>query len=152
MNNEKYNTRGTAENDDIYFQNAEAEEFDDIIKELYNHAQNFDNIKEWLEFVEKESLTEKTVNADKHGGGIQLMTIHASKGLEFDDCIIIGLQEGVFPTKMSNTAELMEEERRLFYVALTRSRNNIWLIGRRKDNYGKRESRFISESGIEVVI
>ncbi len=136
---------------ETYFGNLDGEEFEDVIKELFAHAENFGSVREWLEFVNAESSNEKAKERGNYKG-LRLMTIHASKGLEFDNCIIIGLQEGLFPTKMSNTEELMEEERRLFYVALTRSRNDVWLIGRRRDNYGKRESRFISEAGIEVVI
>ena len=60
------------------------------------------------------------------------MTIHGSKGLEFDNVFILGLQEGVFPGKHCVTADAMEEERRLFYVAMTRCRKHLFLVGRRK--------------------
>ncbi len=79
---------------------------------------------------------------------VELMTIHASKGLEFDDVIMIGLQEGLFPGKGCISEREIEEERRLFYVAMTRCRENLWIIGHNKDNYGKRQSRFIKEAGI----
>ena len=81
------------------------------------------------------------------GPGIELMTIHGSKGLEFDNVIMIGLQEGIFPGKRCETTGQLEEERRLFYVAMTRCRKRLWMTGIRKDEYGKTESRFIREAG-----
>ncbi len=58
---------------------------------------------------------------------VQVMTVHNSKGLEFDYVLVPGLNEGVFPTQKSNTAEALEEERRLLYVAMTRARRQLIL-------------------------
>ena len=56
------------------------------------------------------------------------MTIHAAKGLEFPVVFVGGLEETLFPNAMSiNTREELEEERRLFYVAITRAKTNLWL-------------------------
>src|SRR5680860_307292 len=63
-------------------------------------------------------------------GGVKLMTVHASKGLEFDYVFITGLEDGLFPNQRNGevkTNEDAEEERRLFYVALTRARKKIFL-------------------------
>jgi len=63
--------------------------------------------------------------------GVKLMTVHAAKGLEFDYCFITGLEENLFPHKKMNESEIDseegEEERRLFYVAITRARKKIYL-------------------------
>jgi len=62
--------------------------------------------------------------------GVKLLTIHASKGLEFDYVFVTGLEHGLFPSSRSETSvatEESEEERRLFYVALTRARKKIFL-------------------------
>ncbi len=60
-------------------------------------------------------------------GSVRLMTVHASKGLEFDTVIIPGLEAGLFPIKREGGKEDPEEERRLFYVAVTRAKKNLYL-------------------------
>lgn len=72
-------------------------------------------------------------------GGIQLMTIHASKGLEFDTVVLAGARDDVLPDRRSQEGEALQEERRLFFVAITRARQ--WLIFELCQN----RSRFISE-------
>ena len=63
---------------------------------------------------------------------VQLMTVHRSKGLEWDNVFVIGVQDGEFPSKRPNAINDIEEEARLFYVAVTRSKKNLWIheIGR----------------------
>ena len=80
------------------------------------------------------------------------MTVHSSKGLEFKNVFIVGLEENLFPSGFSGTLTLseLEEERRLFYVALTRSENQAWLsFAQQRFRWGKAEfsnpSRFIGE-------
>jgi DNA helicase-2/ATP-dependent DNA helicase PcrA len=92
--------------------------------------------------------TDKDGNADK----VTLMTVHSSKGLEFKNVFIVGLEENLFPSGFSGTLTLseLEEERRLFYVALTRSENQAWLsFAQQRFRWGKPEfcnpSRFIGE-------
>ncbi|GAA8028537.1 DNA helicase [Helicobacter pylori] len=70
------------------------------------------------------------------GEGVNLLSVHASKGLEFKDVYIIDLMDGRFPNhKLMNTGGGIEEERRLFYVAITRAKENLWL------SYAKNELR-----------
>jgi superfamily I DNA/RNA helicase len=66
------------------------------------------------------------------------MTLHSSKGLEFQAVIIVGLEADAFPSKYDNTQEKLEEAQRLFYVGLTRAKNMIQLM------YGFQESPFIA--------
>ena len=67
---------------------------------------------------------EKDPNADT----VKLMTIHAAKGLEFGCVFACGLEEMLFPNAMSiNTREELEEERRLFYVVITRAKHKLWI-------------------------
>ena len=71
-----------------------------------------------------------TASVGKKTNSVKLMTVHASKGLEFKYVFIVGLEDGLFPHKKNNeakTAEDREEERRLFYVALTRAKEKIFL-------------------------
>ena len=63
------------------------------------------------------------------------MTIHAVKGLEFDNVFIVGMEEGIFPHYNSineGTLAAIEEERRLCYVAITRAKKNLWMLNARK--------------------
>ena len=81
--------------------------------------------------------------------GLQLMTVHASKGLEFSTVIAIGLNEGIFPDKRDIKANDLVDARRLFYVLTTRAENQLIYTSRPiKDKYDKVQpvSRFISES------
>src|SRR3989344_6647643 len=78
------------------------------------------------------------------------MTIHASKGLEFDYVFITGLEEGLFPQRIDRNDRDEEEERRLFYVALTRARKKVFLtFASVRTIFGSREvtipSEFISD-------
>ncbi len=87
---------------------------------------------------------------DERAEKVTLMSVHASKGLEFPVVMIIGLEEGIFPSEKSSTATEMEEERRLFYVAMTRASEQLILsrsVSRRV--FGRKTlpdpSRFIGE-------
>jgi len=104
-------------------------------------------------FLEDVSLltdqdNEKTEDFDK----VTLMTAHSSKGLEFNNVFVVGLEENLFPSGFSGTMTLpeLEEERRLFYVALTRSKHQAFLsFAQQRFKWGKTEfchpSRFIGE-------
>jgi len=104
-------------------------------------------------FMEDVALLTDQDN-DKEGDTdkVTLMTVHSSKGLEFKNVFIVGLEENLFPSGFSGTLTLseLEEERRLFYVALTRSQNLAWLsFAQQRFRWGKAEfcnpSRFIGE-------
>lgn len=104
------------------------------IRELVSLATKYDELpsEDALEkFFEESSLVsdQDTDNTEKRA--IRLMTVHASKGLEFDVVFIVGLEHDLFPHKhigsSKPTKEESEEERRLFYVALTRARNKLYL-------------------------
>lgn len=97
-------------------------------------------------------LTDQDNDKDEDKEKVTLMTVHSSKGLEFKNVFIVGLEENLFPSGFSGTLTLseLEEERRLFYVALTRSENNAWLsFAQQRFRWGKAEfcnpSRFIGE-------
>lgn len=82
-------------------------------------------------FMEIASLSSDQDNDKKENHGVRLMTVHASKGLEFEYVFIVGLEEDLFPSKnlggKAKTKEDQEEERRLFYVAVTRARTKLYL-------------------------
>lgn len=109
------------------------------IKELATLALKYDNLENGLgieKLIEDASLSSDQdsimINEDKKEkiNAVKLMTVHASKGLEFDYVFITGLEDGLFPNRRageSKKAEDAEEERRLFYVALTRAREKLFL-------------------------
>ncbi len=82
-------------------------------------------------FLEETSLRSDQDNDTKEKDGVRLMTVHASKGLEFDHVFVVGLEQDLFPHKnignRRRSKEEEEEERRLFYVAVTRARNHLHL-------------------------
>lgn len=112
------------------YEKEEANERIANIDELINGCHHFEsiditNISTFLEHVTlMQDLSARTTDDDV----ITLMTLHAAKGLEFDTVIIAGLEEGLFPTSRSlHDQESIEEERRLFYVGITRAQERLLL-------------------------
>ena len=103
------------------------------------------------------SLLSDVDKADSNKG-VSLMTIHSAKGLEFPIVFVVGMEEGLFPSAMSMDEEGgVEEERRLCYVAVTRSERELYLSSARfRTKYGKTvpaiKSRFIDEMTSELEI
>ncbi|MBM4370107.1 MAG: UvrD-helicase domain-containing protein [Deltaproteobacteria bacterium] len=77
-------------------------------------------------YLESVSLQTDTDEWDEGEGAVALMTVHAAKGLEFDAVFVTGLEEGLFPHLWSEGERGVEEERRLFHVAITRARRRLW--------------------------
>jgi DNA helicase-2/ATP-dependent DNA helicase PcrA len=102
--------------------------------------------------LEDAALVSDQDNLNKETAGVKLMTIHAAKGLEFDTVFITGLEQGLFPHEKdsANRAEA-EEERRLFYVALTRARHKVWLSSAAvRTIFGSRQPTLPSEFLAEI--
>jgi DNA helicase II / ATP-dependent DNA helicase PcrA len=103
------------------------------IQELATHASRYSALpkEEALEkFLEDSALAADQDALERLGKGVRLMTIHAAKGLEFPYVFIAGLEEGLFPIVRESSASSLEdgeEERRLFYVALTRAGKKVFL-------------------------
>ncbi|PST81975.1 ATP-dependent DNA helicase [Pedobacter yulinensis] len=123
-----------------------------ILKELYNDDSiegraRYENIQELLngikEFAEREDIEDKGLavfmqdvalltnddnEKDKNRDTVSLMTIHSAKGLEFKNVFVVGLEENLFPSQLSLSSRTdLEEERRLFYVAITRAEKKLTL-------------------------
>lgn len=120
------------------------------IKELLTVAQEFPDLTAFLENVALVQ-NEATANVNQGDNKITLMTIHAAKGLEFDEVFIVGMEEGLFPHSRTLMDRMeMEEERRLCYVAITRAKKRLYLsFARNRLYFGQRESgtpsRFLME-------
>lgn len=151
-----------------------------ILKELYTDKtvegiSRYENLQELLngikefseddELAEGEQATDKSLgtylqdimlltdadNAEDEIDRVKLMTIHSAKGLEFETVFVVGLEEGLFPSQMSvNSREELEEERRLFYVAVTRAKHYLFVTyALQRYKYGNliycEPSRFIED-------
>jgi DNA helicase-2/ATP-dependent DNA helicase PcrA len=100
------------------------------LDEVINHAAQYKASEEeptLAGFLEGVALQADADLVDESAGAVTLMTIHNAKGLEFDSVVITGLEEGLFPHARSDTPETLEEERRLFYVGVTRARRRLTL-------------------------
>ena len=120
--------------------------------EFLNTAKEFDQSQDLGDFLEFLQLVSGNSNEDK---SVNLMTAHASKGLEFPVVFIIGVGEGLFPLKCRSIEEL-EEERRLFYVALTRAEDVAYVSYPKNRNvYGEyrqyKASHFIKTIPTELI-
>ena len=150
-----------------------------IVKELFNDKTTeglaryeniqelLNSIKEWTEspsnddgelgdkslgsYLQQITLLTDADDDKENSDVVKLMTIHAAKGLEFACVFVGGIEETLFPSAMSiNTREELEEERRLFYVAVTRAKKNLWLTySNTRYRFGQlvqnEPSRFIEE-------
>lgn len=102
-------------------------------------------------YLQQITLLTDQDKQDENADVVKLMTIHAAKGLEFNCVFVGGLEETLFPNAMAiNTREELEEERRLFYVAVTRARQKLWLTyANTRYRFGQlvqnEPSRFIDE-------
>lgn len=157
-----------------------------FVKELFNDkstegVQRYENVQELLNSIKEFTETpmseesgevgDKTLASylqqitlltdadekDQNADTVKLMTIHAAKGLEFPVVFVGGLEEGLFPNAMSiNTREELEEERRLFYVAITRAKTRLYLTyANTRYKFGSLmqsdASRFIDEIPVEYI-
>ena len=108
-------------------------------------------------FLEEVSLLTSVDTWDQMANAVTLMTLHSAKGLEFPVVFIAGLEEGLFPLSRSmESPEELEEERRLFYVGMTRAQEKLFLsLAHRRRRYtggvGTLRSRFLDEVPAELV-
>lgn len=123
-----------------------------VLEEIWQNSKGYGTIKEWFEHIESYGKMLKEQNK-KTGEkeGVNLMTMHAAKGLEFDTVFVIEANEGSCPYKKATADEEIEEERRLFYVAMTRAKRKL-VISYVKEKNGKDllPSRFVSELLLDV--
>jgi DNA helicase-2/ATP-dependent DNA helicase PcrA len=131
---------------------VEKEKFDNAKRRILNRVKLLEKL-----IINYNSL-DKFLNAMvlgssefAEGSGVNLLSVHASKGLEFKEVYVIDLMQGRFPnTKLSKNAGGIEEERRLFYVAVTRARDILYLSTAERDLIKKVEfepSQFLEEAG-----
>jgi DNA helicase-2/ATP-dependent DNA helicase PcrA len=116
----------------------------ELLKDLTKHYNDLDKFLNAMVLGSKE-ITEK--------GGVNLLSVHASKGLEFEEVYVVDLMDGRFPNRklMSKSNSDIDEERRLFYVAVTRAKDELYLSYARYDKIKKIDyipSLFLKEAGM----
>ncbi len=102
------------------------DEWKELLDEVQSEAKGFKQISEWLAYSKQEEV--RIGNISQNREGVQLMTMHASKGLEFSYVCIPGVNEGRIPYGKSPGKEAEEEERRLFYVGMTRAKAALEIL------------------------
>jgi DNA helicase-2/ATP-dependent DNA helicase PcrA len=122
------------------------------IKEFCKSIGEFENLQQFLDHI---SLISDSDNMDNNSDKINIMTIHAAKGLEFKNIFIPGLEDGIFPSSKSMEEGGLEEERRLFYVAITRAKERVFMsYAKSRFVFGSYQnsiiSRFLSELPEEI--
>ncbi len=154
--------KATSYNDSLAkaYDEQEARERNENIKELANaisYGEQQGTTPTLIAFLEEVALMQEKNTREEHQNPVLLMTLHAAKGLEFDTVIITGLEEALLPTSRSLVDEnSLEEERRLFYVGITRAKERLLLTHcRYRYTYGQmndqRGSRFLDNVPAHLV-
>ena len=125
---EEYCDMNGVESDDCY----------SILGDLENSAAEYNTFNDWFVHMDeyKDELIKARKKSNENDKGVRLMTFHSSKGLEFDIVYIIDVNEGSVPYKKAKGVDEIEEERRMFYVAMTRARKKLFICYC-VENFGK---------------
>lgn len=123
------------------------EDLTDVLDELQENARGFETFDAWFEHIEqlREELEEQA-KSYKATDGVNLSTLHSSKGLEYDTVFLVDVNEKVMPNKKAVLDADLEEERRMFYVGMTRAKNRLYLLWSHQiRNKDMDPSRFLME-------
>ena len=124
------------------------------LEEIMQLAKGFETLAEWVEHIQNYDSTlrelQKSSGKSCHTDSVNLVTMHASKGLEWKVVILPDVNEGIVPHKKAVTDRELEEERRMFYVAMTRAKERLFLFYIKEDTEKKEAgnllpSRFLDE-------
>lgn len=133
----------------MYKDRDDGEERLQNLRELVNFATKYDDAAppEGIEkLLEEAALQSDQDQLAEEKAAVSLMTVHASKGLEFDAVFITGMEQGLFPSTREDEKRDPEEDRRLFYVAITRAKKRLFLsYAAQRMKYGSREFTVPSE-------
>lgn len=129
----------------------QSEELFDVLGELQEAAREFDTFAQWFLHIERyeQALIEENKKRVGRGNGedaVNIVTMHCAKGLEYETVFVIDVNEGIVPYKKAVLDNEIEEERRMFYVAMTRAKTHLHLsYVKNRFNKEMELSRFINE-------
>ena len=127
------------------------EELLEVLDRLQESAKGMKNLEEWEAYIEEytRKLAEQAKKQETKKEGVVISTLHAVKGLEYDKVYIMNVNEGSIPYKKAVLEDALEEERRLFYVGMTRAKKELMLCYVRRQYEKERDpSRFLEETGL----
>ena len=133
------------------YRKIKPEELSEILDRLTESTKGMNSLEEWESYIEEytEKLEEQARKAEQEREGVLISTLHGVKGLEYDQVYILNVNEGSMPYRKAVLEPAIEEERRLFYVGMTRARKQLALCYVRQQYEKKREpSRFLKEAGV----
>ena len=123
----------------------------EIIKFMAENAKGYKSFEEWFSHIAEytEKLKEQARQQSREKEGVVISTLHSAKGLEFDRVFIMDVNDGIIPYRKASGERDVEEERRLFYVGMTRARKELSLFYIEERHEKKMDpSRFLLESGL----
>ena len=132
------------------YRKIKPEELLEILDRLSESAKGMNSLKEWEDYIEDYTrrLNEQAKKQSREQEGILISTMHGVKGLEYDKVYILNVNEDSIPYKKAVLESALEEERRLFYVGMTRARKQLSLCWLKQQYEKEREpSRFLKEAG-----
>ena len=133
------------------YRKIKPEELSEILDRLTESTRGMNSLEEWEAYIEDYTtkLEEQARRAEQEREGVLISTLHGVKGLEYDFVYILNVNEGSMPYRKAVLEPAIEEERRLFYVGMTRARKKLALCYVRQQYEKKREpSRFLKEAGV----
>lgn len=130
------------------FRRMNAEDLMEVLNELQESARAYKTYDEWFAYMEryKKEMDEMRKRQQEVKEGVHLATMHSSKGLEYDKVFILDAAEGITPYKKAVLDVDLEEERRMFYVAMTRAKKELTICWAKKQfSHELTVSRFVEE-------
>ena len=133
------------------YRKIKPEELFETLDRIHESTKGMKDLEQWERYIEEytEKLNEQARKQQNRKEGVTVSTLHAVKGLEFDIVYILNVNEGSIPYRKAVLEEAVEEERRLFYVGMTRARKKLVLAYVKRQYEKEREpSRFLEETGL----
>ena len=133
------------------YRKIKPEELLETLDRVHESTKGMKNLAQGQVYIEEytKRLNEQARKQQDHREGVTISTLHAVKGLEYDIVYILNVNEGSIPYRKAVLAEAVEEERRLFYVGMTRAKKKLVLSYVRHQYEKEREpSRFLEETGL----
>ena len=133
------------------YRKIKPEELMETLNRIHESARGMKTLEDWMAYMDEytRKLEEQAKKQDLKREGVVISTLHAVKGLEYDNVYIMNVKEGSMPYRKAVLEAHLEEERRLFYVGMTRAKKKLCLYYVRQQYEKEREpSRFLEEAGL----